>query len=251
MTSPAASAPRSHRRRLAVSLATLAAVALAAVSASAAERAAISGELKQWHKVTLTLDGPFARERDSDPNPFTDYRLTVTFTHESGTPQLRRARLLRRGRQRRRDLRRVRQQVARASLARQGGPLDLRACRSCAGRARRVDARARASPSPAVDGLQRHASTSRRPTRPAATSARRAGCSTSGSHYLRFAGTRRVLPQGRRRRAGDAAGLRRLRRHASQARKPDEACPLKTWAPHVARLARRATRPGRTARARD
>lgn len=49
----------------------------------------ISGELKQWHKVTLTLDGPFAHERDVDPNPFTDYRLTVTFTHESGSPRYR------------------------------------------------------------------------------------------------------------------------------------------------------------------
>jgi hypothetical protein len=46
----------------------------------------VTGELKQWHKVTLTLDGPFARERDSDPNPFLDYRLTVRFQHESGTP---------------------------------------------------------------------------------------------------------------------------------------------------------------------
>jgi hypothetical protein len=46
----------------------------------------ISGELKQWHKVTLTLDGPFAHELDNEPNPFTDYNLTVTFTHESGTP---------------------------------------------------------------------------------------------------------------------------------------------------------------------
>jgi len=48
---------------------------------------AISGELKQWHKVTLTLDGPWARESDDDPNPFTDYRLTVTFRHESGAPR--------------------------------------------------------------------------------------------------------------------------------------------------------------------
>ncbi|MHC4593603.1 MAG: DUF5060 domain-containing protein [Planctomycetota bacterium] len=46
----------------------------------------ISGELKQWHKVTLTLDGPFARESDTNPNPFTDYRMTVTFRHESGSP---------------------------------------------------------------------------------------------------------------------------------------------------------------------
>lgn len=48
---------------------------------------AITGELKQWHKVTLTFDGPSARERDSQPNPFTDYRMTVTFTHESGSPR--------------------------------------------------------------------------------------------------------------------------------------------------------------------
>ena len=37
--------------------------------------------------ATLTLDGPCAREADDGPNPFTDYRLTVTFRHESGSPQ--------------------------------------------------------------------------------------------------------------------------------------------------------------------
>jgi hypothetical protein len=47
---------------------------------------AVTGELKQWHKVTLTLDGPFAHERDTNPNPFTDCRMTVTFKHESGSP---------------------------------------------------------------------------------------------------------------------------------------------------------------------
>ncbi len=46
----------------------------------------ISGELKEWYKVTLTLDGPYAHELDNDPNPFTDCNLTVTFTHESGSP---------------------------------------------------------------------------------------------------------------------------------------------------------------------
>src|SRR5512139_1680398 len=62
-------------------------LSLAAAAPSADPSAAsITGELKQWHKVTLTLDGPFARERDTAPNPFTDYRLTVRFTHESGTP---------------------------------------------------------------------------------------------------------------------------------------------------------------------
>lgn len=49
-------------------------------------RVAISGELKQWHNVVLTLDGPYAHELDNDPNPFTDYAMTVTFMHESGTP---------------------------------------------------------------------------------------------------------------------------------------------------------------------
>ena len=47
----------------------------------------VSGEQKQWHTVTLTLDGPFAHERDNMPNPFTDLAFNVTFTHESGTPQ--------------------------------------------------------------------------------------------------------------------------------------------------------------------
>jgi hypothetical protein len=49
----------------------------------------ISGELKQWHNVALTLDGPYAHELDNEPNPFTDLALTVTFTHESGSPRYR------------------------------------------------------------------------------------------------------------------------------------------------------------------
>ena len=46
----------------------------------------MSGELKRWHKVTLTLDGPFANEQDNAPNPFTDVKFSVTYTHESGAP---------------------------------------------------------------------------------------------------------------------------------------------------------------------
>lgn len=46
---------------------------------------AISGEQKQWHKITLTLDGPFSSET-ATPNPFLDYRMNVTFSHpETGT----------------------------------------------------------------------------------------------------------------------------------------------------------------------
>jgi hypothetical protein len=49
----------------------------------------ITGELKQWHKVTLTVDGPMAKETDTDPNPFTDYRFNAAFRHEaSGTEYL-------------------------------------------------------------------------------------------------------------------------------------------------------------------
>ena len=34
----------------------------------------------QWHKVTLTIDGPLTSE-EAQPNPFLDYRMNVTFTH--------------------------------------------------------------------------------------------------------------------------------------------------------------------------
>lgn len=46
----------------------------------------VAGELRQWHKVTLTLNGPFAHETDISPNPFTDLQMQVRFTHASGTP---------------------------------------------------------------------------------------------------------------------------------------------------------------------
>ncbi len=39
----------------------------------------ITGELKKWHKITLTFDGPQADEKGA-PNPFLDYRLNVSFT---------------------------------------------------------------------------------------------------------------------------------------------------------------------------
>ena len=45
----------------------------------------ITGELKQWHKISLTMDGPFADENDDRPNPFLDIRMQTTFTHADGT----------------------------------------------------------------------------------------------------------------------------------------------------------------------
>jgi hypothetical protein len=40
----------------------------------------LTGELKQWHKVTLNLEGPAATETGT-PNPFTDFRMDVTFSN--------------------------------------------------------------------------------------------------------------------------------------------------------------------------
>ena len=59
-------------------LATTAAFTLAATLQAAPT---VSGETKQWHKVTLTFDGPESSE-SATPNPFTDYRLDVAFSCE-------------------------------------------------------------------------------------------------------------------------------------------------------------------------
>ena len=46
---------------------------------SAAQDVAVAGELKRWHPISLTFDGPQATE-EGNPNPFLDYRLVVTFS---------------------------------------------------------------------------------------------------------------------------------------------------------------------------
>ena len=47
------------------------------------DKVSLSGVLQKWHKVTLSIEGPAAKETDST-NPFTDYRLMVTFS-QGGT----------------------------------------------------------------------------------------------------------------------------------------------------------------------
>ena len=49
------------------------------VSQVAAQSPTITGELKVWHRVELTFDGPSTSEA-ATPNPFVDYALEVTFT---------------------------------------------------------------------------------------------------------------------------------------------------------------------------
>ncbi|KPK86291.1 MAG: hypothetical protein AMS27_05380 [Bacteroides sp. SM23_62_1] len=45
-----------------------------------AHKVEISGELKKWHRITLTFSGPSTSENDST-NPFLDYRLDVKFVN--------------------------------------------------------------------------------------------------------------------------------------------------------------------------
>lgn len=73
-------------KRIACLVVPLAVLGVALLQARQPAGAVVSGELRQWHKVTLTLDGPQADESSSAPNPFVDYRLTVSFIHESGAP---------------------------------------------------------------------------------------------------------------------------------------------------------------------
>lgn len=44
----------------------------------------ITGDLKVWHKITLTFEGPETSET-AIPNPFTDYKLEVTFSNKNKT----------------------------------------------------------------------------------------------------------------------------------------------------------------------
>ena len=44
----------------------------------------LQGELKTWHTLTLSFEGPEVSEQ-SYPNPFLNYRLNVEFTNETDT----------------------------------------------------------------------------------------------------------------------------------------------------------------------
>ncbi|MDW7693015.1 DUF5060 domain-containing protein [Flammeovirgaceae bacterium SG7u.111] len=65
-------------------LALLASLVLLIQFKTMAKPIVIEGELKQWHQVIFTLDGPKASE-DAAENPFANYRLDMVFTSEKGT----------------------------------------------------------------------------------------------------------------------------------------------------------------------
>lgn len=65
-----------------VSLWFVVSAAVLSISNTLAAAGVVSGEMKKWHTVTITFDGPKTAEK-ADPNPFRDYRLNVTFTKGS------------------------------------------------------------------------------------------------------------------------------------------------------------------------
>jgi len=46
--------------------------------------ASVSGEMRQWHPLTVDFEGPAHSESDNQPNPFLDYRLTLQLTSPTG-----------------------------------------------------------------------------------------------------------------------------------------------------------------------
>jgi hypothetical protein len=71
-------------RGLTPSLVALLTVLGGCVMSTGGDKVLVSGEMKQWHVVTLTFDGPLTSEQ-ANPNPFLDYRLSVTFTNGQKT----------------------------------------------------------------------------------------------------------------------------------------------------------------------
>ena len=47
----------------------------------------LEGETMRWHPIAITFAGPCTAEA-AEPNPFLDYRLTVTFTHTESALQV-------------------------------------------------------------------------------------------------------------------------------------------------------------------
>ena len=67
-------------RRTGPQVVLLTVVLLCAAGALRAGEPGVEGEMKLYHPVTITFEGP-ATSETATPNPFTDYRLDVTFRH--------------------------------------------------------------------------------------------------------------------------------------------------------------------------
>jgi len=59
-------------------------LAFSVSQAAPLQAATVTGTLIKWHPLTLDFNGPQASETDNNPNPFLDYRLTISLTAPSG-----------------------------------------------------------------------------------------------------------------------------------------------------------------------
>ncbi len=57
---------------------------LLGLAASSVQAGTVSGDRVKWSPITVDFTGVSANETDTSPNPFLDYRLSVTFTAPSG-----------------------------------------------------------------------------------------------------------------------------------------------------------------------
>ena len=196
----------------------------------------ISGELKQWHKVTLTLDGPFAHERDQRAQPV--HRLSAD-GHVHATSRARPNTACRATSRPTATPPRPRPSPARSGgrifrpTRPASGPIP---CRSSADPARCSirPRRARNSPSTTASAAR---SRSRRPTRPAATFAPKAACNTSANTTCGSPAAASISsrPAPMRRKTSWPMPTSTAPCRTSGAGRAGEATPagLKTWQPHV------------------
>ena len=70
-----------NRTMLSATVASHESTPMAPLSASALN---VSGTAKKWHTITIDFAGPTAKQTDTSPNPFKDYRLQVRFNGPNG-----------------------------------------------------------------------------------------------------------------------------------------------------------------------
>ena len=81
---PAHSDRRSHSLNVSFRLLFPCLAVITVICANSAQAGTVSGSLQKWAPVVVDFAGPAASETDDAPNPFLDYRLTVTFTSPDG-----------------------------------------------------------------------------------------------------------------------------------------------------------------------
>ena len=171
---------------------------------------AVSGELRRWHKVTVTFQGPQTSE-GAATNPYSDYALTVQFVHpQSGTSLQVPGYYAADGNAANSSATSGNRWRAHLSPSQTGTWYYFASFASGNNVAVQMDPEAGTFTSFTAP---MEPSKSARPTSCDPTSEPAGSYSTSANTCRGSKGTV-VLPQGRRRQSREPAGLRRLRRHA-------------------------------------